>query len=174
MPLPDGSHTAEDHASFPQEWGVQVIDGELLVIPAPDWRHQAVVRELLLQLCRHLGPEGSKRAFPAPFDVHLDDRSVLQPDLVVLPSPPGTSVPLPVWVAEVLSSSTRAHDVGPKRTLYARHGVRELWLLDPEDETVELCDLVRGTSRVFRGGEPAVSDALAGFAADPEGLFRVR
>ena len=50
----------------------------------------------------------------------------------------------PDWVCEVLSASTRRHDLHGKRPIYAREGVGHLWLVDPTDRTLEAFELRDG------------------------------
>jgi Uma2 family endonuclease len=110
----------------------------------------------------------------SPVDVVIDDENVVQPDVLVLPE--GTKrtrapwrIPLPVWVAEVLSPSTEAWDRGPKLRAYRRAGVAEVWLVDPEARTVTVHDLEAdrnetetvARSRVLSGFQVKISELFA-------------
>ncbi len=48
---------------------------------------------------------------------------------------------VPDWVCEILSDSTRRKDLGPKRAMYARHGVRHLWIVDPDARQLDVFEL---------------------------------
>ena len=83
-------------------------------------------------------------------ELHLGEEIVV-PDLAGwrrerIPDYPGTAyVTLaPDWVCEVLSASTRRHDLLEKRPVYAREGVQHLWLVDPADRTLEAFELHDG------------------------------
>ena len=72
-------------------------------------------------------------------------------------------------MVEVLSPSTRANDLGPKRSQYLAAGVRELWLIDPADATVRI---VTATGEETLATEDELSSALlAGFAMKVRALF---
>ncbi len=115
----------------------ELVEGQLVVTPAPDAGHQdyvAGIVALLRTACRrtpHL------RAFCAPFDVRPVEGTGLQPDVVVIDERDLEDRRLrigavPVLVVEVLSASNRADDLGRKSVAYARMGVAWYWVLDPE------------------------------------------
>lgn len=73
--------------------------------------------------------------FTAPIDYVPEPATSLQPDLVVVEDSEVGEVQLtrtPVLVVEVLSPSTRRHDLGSKRLAYAAAGVPVYWLIDPD------------------------------------------
>ncbi len=110
----------------------ELLDGTLLMSPAPTRRHQrAVVRlAVLLDAAAH----GDFEVFVAPVDVDLGEASVVEPDLFVAPREDlDTPEPsLPLLVVEVLSPSTRRIDRGAKKAAYARAGIRDYWIVDPD------------------------------------------
>jgi Uma2 family endonuclease len=170
--------TRRDLEQLPEDWRAELLEGDLVMVPAPDPSHQGIVGDLHVALRAHLGAAGRDRVLMAPTDVVVDDESVLQPDLLVLPEgterkPRPWRIPAPAWVAEVLSPGTAARDRGIKLRLYARLGVEEAWLVDPDAGTVVVHDLAAGRHRRFVRGERAVSEALPGFAVDVTGLFAV-
>lgn len=121
----------------------ELIDGALVVTPAPAWRHQRGVLRLARQLedACHAGLQ----VFVAPLDVSLADDTVLQPDVLVartadlgirdLPA-------APVLAVEVLSPSTRHIDLDLKRACYQRAGCPSYWVLDPDGPSLVAWDLV--------------------------------
>jgi len=136
------------------------------MLPTPDPSHQLLAQQLLLSLGAHLGPEERPRLLFAPVDVVIDDESVLQPDVLLLPK--GTRparrpwvIPPPIWVAEVMSPETDRRDCEVKLTLYARRGVEEAWIVNPDREHVVVHDLQAGTSEVCT--ETAESRVIEGF-----------
>jgi Uma2 family endonuclease len=105
--------------------------------PAPDADHQRAVLGIAARfhLDRGLIP-ADHEAFVAPFDVVLQDGSVVQPDVVIVPraAVPSGSARFegePTVVIEVRSPSTAARDAGEKLRLYEAAGAREYWLIDP-------------------------------------------
>ena len=165
--------TKDDYYQLPEDWRGELIEGDLVVVPAPDSSHQDLVGELFARVYRHVG---RGRALVSPVDIEIDDENVIQPDVLVLPA--GTKrtkrpwrIPGPDWVAEIYSPSTKERDRGVKLRLYARKGVREAWLIDPDLETIEVHDLVGGTHNVYARGETAPSDVLPGFDVDVTAFF---
>jgi len=129
-------------------------------------------------VCAWIDPQDVDRVLAAPVDVIIDEETVLQPDVLVLPE--GTRVtkrsyriPLPIWVAEVLSPSTATRDRGAKLRIYGGAGVKEAWLLDPDGEAVEVHDLRLGKSASFGRDDIARSAVLDGFAVPVADLFPV-
>ncbi len=133
--LPSGSSlTYEDLFDLPDDdRRYELIDGSLVVTPAPGTTHQLVVAAI----CRLLW--GARRAgtvvLPAPVDFVPHPTTSLNPDVVVVEEgemgePRLTRTPL--LVVEVLSPSSRRHDLGSKRLAYAAAGVPFYWLVDPE------------------------------------------
>jgi Uma2 family endonuclease len=111
----------------------ELIDGALLVTPAPGSRHQAVVVNLLVVL--HAGCPSDLRVRTAPFDVTLADDSVVQPDLLVARATDIDAHGLaaaPLLAVEVLSPATRLVDLHLKRARYAEAGVASYWVIDPD------------------------------------------
>ena len=105
------------------------------MLSQPDLPHQTVAGRLHLALGNWMEEAPGRGVVWLPIDIVIDDRNVLVPDLAWVSEekvpPPGTRL-LPVspdLLVEVRSPSTWHRDIGVKRDLYARHGVRELWLV---------------------------------------------
>ena len=111
----------------------ELIDGVLVVTPAPSARHQTIVLNLAIAL-KQACPD-DLQVFVAPFDVALASDSVLQPDLLVARRSDFTERDLPVaplLAVEVLSPSTRRVDLTLKRSRYESAGCPSYWVLDPD------------------------------------------
>ncbi len=145
-----------DYLQLPDDKRYEIIDGELLVVPAPYLRHQRILRELATALCAHVKERDSGQVFFAPCDVVLSAENVVQPDLLFvtkerqgilteanIQGPPDLAI-------EILSEATRQRDLHLKRKLYAKYGVREYWIVDPDAATVEV--LVRGEPGYISAG----------------------
>ncbi len=142
MALIDPRLTLEDLQAMPDDGRRhEILEGDLFVSPSPSRRHQRIVSNLAVVL-RHLEDGGFGQALIAPFDVVLSSHTVVEPDaLFVAKDREGILTERyvngpPDIVVEVLSPTTRAVDQGEKLKAYARYGVREYWLVDPEAETV--------------------------------------
>lgn len=110
----------------------EVIDGMLLVTPAPGWAHQEMSATLYTVL-RHSCPS-SLRVLIAPFALRTALTSEVQPDVLVARYDDLTEECLPVaplLVVETLSRSTQLYDRNNKKAHYERLDVRSYWLLNP-------------------------------------------
>ncbi|MGH7319204.1 MAG: Uma2 family endonuclease [Candidatus Rokuibacteriota bacterium] len=136
--------TYADYCQLPNDGRrYEVLDGELAVTPAPTPFHQEVVVNLLRVLDDHVRTQRLGKLYVAPIDVVLAPTTVVQPDLVFVPterlsaiSGRGIEGP-PDLVVEVLSPTTEAQDRGAKLQLYLRFGVPHYWLIDPESRRLE-------------------------------------
>ena len=143
---PDHEWTVADLARTPDDGlRYELVDGVLLVSPAPSNRHQIVVGELHLLLRSACPPD--VRVMLAPTDYQPTDRRSLQPDLLVARradvGEEAISAPL-LLAVEVLSPSTRSVDLLLKRGVYAESGVAAYWLVDPAVPSVRALWLVDG------------------------------
>jgi Uma2 family endonuclease len=123
----------------------ELIDGALIVTPAPGRKHQAVVGELYVLL--HAACPADLQVLLAPFDVALAVDTVVQPDLLVARRSDFTERDLPtapLLAVEVLSPSTRHIDLSLKRTRYEVAGVRSYWVVDPLAPSLVAWRLVGG------------------------------
>lgn len=122
----------------------EVIGGEIAMAPAPDAYHQDASRTLLYALLQFVTAGNCGKVYYAPFDVVLDDTNVVQPDLVFIAREnlgilkrPGV-FGAPDLVVEILSPSSVETDRYRKQELYERSGVKEYWIVDPENRTIEV------------------------------------
>jgi Uma2 family endonuclease len=110
----------------------ELIDGMLLVTPAPGWSHQEMSFALAMELRRECPPE--LRVLLAPFAVRTSPLNEVQPDVLVARYDDLTEACLPVapvLAVEALSRSTQLGDRNTKKAYYERLGVPSYWLLDP-------------------------------------------
>lgn len=123
----------------------ELIDGILIVSPAPRMRHQRAALLLGIEL-EQACPAGL-RVIPAPFDVVLAIDTVMQPDLLVGRISDLTEAALPaapVLAVEVLSPSTRRFDLVLKRSRFESAGVEHYWVVDPDEPSITAWILVDG------------------------------
>jgi len=136
----------------------ELVEGVLLVSPAPTPRHQRCVAALTALL--YAAETDGSVVLPAPCEWVVDPGTVFQPDVLVVrrqdlheTAVRGT----PLLVVEVLSQSTRLTDLGAKRVAFESAGVPAYWVVDPEVPTLTVLRLERGqlveAARVI-GNEP--------------------
>lgn len=151
LPAKKERYTFADVLAWPDDERAELINGEIfLMAPSPSRGHQGISVELTRQFANYL--EGKKcKAYHAPFDVRLFEKegdapedvdTVVEPDLVVICDPSKLDdrgcKGAPDMVVEILSPSTQRHDRLVKLGLYQRAGVREYWIVSPEEQTVQV------------------------------------
>jgi Uma2 family endonuclease len=126
----------------------ELIDGELVVTPSPVPKHQIVSGNVEYALQEHVRASDLGLVLDAPTDVRLTPDNVLIPDILFITrdrlhiiGPRAIDAP-PDLVVEILSPGTRQRDLATKRALYARFGVQEYWIIDPETRNGTVLGLV--------------------------------
>jgi Uma2 family endonuclease len=143
MTRPIGTRlTYEDYASIPSDGRIyQIVDGEVIVTPAPSPFHQRASRRLQRQLEDYFHRAGLGEVFNAPIDLILTDHDVTQPDLVVVADPAAVTrrgiEAVPLLIVEVLSPSTERYHRQVKARRYGALGVPHYWVLDPDARRLE-------------------------------------
>jgi Uma2 family endonuclease len=145
--LPHGrAFTRADLDAMPDDGNrYEIIDGTLIVTPAPSMRHQATVVALVARLA-HLCPP-QLRLLVAPFDVDLAPKTVVQPDVLIAERSRLTERDLkgpPVLAVEVISPSTRHIDLALKRARYEEAGCPSYWVIDPAEPSIVCWELRDG------------------------------
>lgn len=138
--------TEDDLATTPEDGHrYELVDGALLVTPAPNVAHQTCVAALLVLL--HAARTTEQRVLVAPLDVRLSAATVLEPDVLVARAADLTEARVegaPLLAVEVLSDSTRRIDLGTKRLAYEAGGVPAYWLVDPDVPSLTVLHLEEG------------------------------
>ncbi len=144
--------TYDDYRSLPQSdtKRYELLGGELIMVPSPSTHHQRICRNLGYLVWQSVRDSAIGELLHAPCDVVLGEgiqREVVQPDLVFVSKERIRIITdeeirgAPDLVIEVTSPATEERDRHYKRTLYARHGVREYWIVDSKLKTVEIYSL---------------------------------
>lgn len=145
--------TWDDYQRWPEDERWELIDGEAFAAAAPSTRHQSLAHKLGFHLEGFLKPHKCD-VFPAPTDVRLSDLDVVQPDLLVVCDDDQIKETHiegpPTLVVEIISASSAIRDRHDKMALYAKHGVKECWLVTPFPAMVEVFVLDGDTYRWFR------------------------
>ena len=144
MPIVAKPWTRETVLALPEDGNrYELLDGELLVTPAPAILHQRAVWALHDLIRPYVKQHRLGMAGLAPTDLDFGSEQLLQPDLFVVPLS-GEREPLhqsemgiPRLIAEVLSPTTAFYDRNLKRTRYRRSGVGEYWIVDIDARLVE-------------------------------------
>ncbi|MGD8699420.1 MAG: Uma2 family endonuclease [Gemmatimonadales bacterium] len=135
----------------------EAVGGKLYVTAAPSWSHQRVSGKMFLALVRLLEEPGHGWVGAAPLGVEFPDSGEgVQPDLLFVSRqradrlvPEGIRG-APDLLVEILSPSTAERDRTIKRELYQRRGARVYWMVDPDEECVDVCDFESGANYPVR------------------------
>lgn len=139
MPAQDTYWTLEMARALPEDGNrYEVLDGVLLVSPAPTRRHQRAVALLYELVAPHTRRYEIGETLMSPADIELSDTRMLQPDLFVIPADAGTAswkdATRLLLTAEVISPSTARRDRMEKRTAYQDKEIPEYWVVDLDTE----------------------------------------
>lgn len=134
----------------------EILDGELVVTPAPSPLHQRVSKRLQRQLEDYFEARGLGEVFNAPLDAILGPHDVVEPDILIVTDTATISTRAieraPMLVVEILSPSTERTDRTRKRDRYAVSGIEHYWLVSIEERSVLCLRLSRGTYVVAAEG----------------------
>ena len=166
--------TYHEYVLLPQDRNrYEILDGELYMTPSPGYLHQWIVACLVAILQDHVSRQNLGVVLAAPLDVVLSETSIVQPDILFLRShrlPPRDAkniTAVPDLVVEVLSPASVEQDRVDKKTAYARHGVAQYWIVDPDARTLEMYALSGADYALaadFRGDAAATSSLFPGLS----------
>jgi len=179
-------YTYADYFKWQFEERVELIKGRIFKMsPAPNRIHQKLSGDIYGQLWNFL--RGNKcEVFSAPFDVRLprkskDDKdiiTVLQPDICVVCDLSKLDdrgcIGAPDIAVEILSPGNNAKELKNKYEVYEESGVKEYWVVSPQDNTFIMYTLINDkydASRLMVTGDVVTSSVLAGFSLDLTELF---
>jgi len=175
--------TYEEFMALPDDGNhYELVEGELVLNPAPNLRHQAIIGNLYLAFRLYLDEHRSGKVFVAAVDVVLSIENVLEPDVIVVLNDRASRLQTknvqgaPNIAVEVLSGGSRRNDEVTKKRLYERFGVDEYWIVDPEIDSVKFYRRVGdGFDRAIEistdSGGTITSPLLPGFALDVNLVF---
>lgn len=145
------TYTFADYLSWDGPERYELIDGEPVLLAAPSPSHQEISGAIYAQLWNYLEGKKKCKAYPAPLDVRLFEQegdspenvdTVVQPDITLvcdLSRLDGHGYRgAPDMLLEILSPSTRRYDRLTKLELYQRAGVKEYWIVNPEEQTAQV------------------------------------
>ena len=172
--------TYADYLKTSDDERYELLNGELVMPPAPLTGHQMISIALASRLYLYVNERGLGTVVTAPTDVVLSDTDVVQPDVLFVSSQRSHVLTrenvrgAPDLVVEILSPATAERDRRVKRDLYAQHSVKEYWMVDPDARTITV--LLRGETRfgvagIYGEGQILRSPTLAGFSVALEEIF---
>jgi len=181
-----GIYTYADYLKWTIEERFELIKGKVFrMSPAPNRVHQAISGNIFLELGTFLRHKPC-RVFSAPFDVRLPRKSkadkdiitVVQPDICVICDESKLddkgAIGAPDIVVEILSPGNNTKELKKKYEVYEEFGVKEYWVVSPQDSTFLGYTLTNGIfqpSRLMTSGDIVYSTVLPGFALYLDDIF---
>jgi len=173
-------YTYEDYLKTPDDVRYELIEGDLIMTPAPNIEHQTILGELGYQIMKFVKENNLGRVFYAPCDVYLDQENVLEPDILFVSKERLNIIGkkniqgAPDLVVEIVSESNAYRDGIQKKRLYAGFGVREYWLVVPGEKMIEVYNLGKKgyqLSQTCFVGDILESQVLKGFKPELREIF---
>jgi Uma2 family endonuclease len=179
-----GAWTERDYLALDTNRLIELTDGYLEVLPMPTLLHQLIVKSLFMQLDSHIASGTGGLVVFAPLPVKFRPDLYREPDVVYLSPdrvaamgtakyPQGAD-----FVIEVVSEGdeARERDYDTKRAIYAEHGVKEYWIVDPDQKQITVLSLEEPTKTyrehgVFKTGQQANSVLFIGFSVAVDDVF---
>ncbi|HHT9109608.1 MAG TPA: Uma2 family endonuclease [Candidatus Brocadiaceae bacterium] len=153
----------QDYLQLPKDKRYEIISGDLYIVPSPHEIHQRIISNILYYLLSFVKKNKLGFIYSAPLDVLFSEADIVQPDIIFITSENKKIITndnvrgTPDLIIEILSPNTGHRDLGIKKKLYEKNGVREYWIIDPKNETVDILTL-KGNK--FRGNKFHVKDAV--------------
>jgi Uma2 family endonuclease len=127
----------------------EVINNTIYMSPAPSFEHQRVITYLSRLIDEFAAANKAGVTVVAPVDVYLDEKNIVQPDIVFLSNSSlkfvkaGKIKGTPDLIVEVLSPGNEKHDLEKKKAIYETFGVKEYFIVDPKSKAVITYYLVK-------------------------------
>lgn len=178
----DKKFTYNDYLQIEDENRYEVMEGNLIMVPAPFTIHQVVSRNLETALWNYVRERKLGQVLDAPTDVILADDVVVQPDVLFIGK---VNISIfkengifgaPDLIVEIVSPSSVSYDVIEKRAIYERYGVKEFWLVFPQEKAVEVLTLENGVYKPWKSAKKTgtiQSKVVEGFGVELKDIFEI-
>ena len=164
----------------PDDEHCEVIGGELVMFTTQPTYHQLVLSNLMYKVDVFVRERELGRVYPVLTDVVLSDTDVVKPDILFVSRQRSHILTrenvrgAPDLVVEILSPATAERDRTIKLDLYAQHGVKAYWIVDPDAKTIMV--MLRGeggmeVAGLYGEGQTLRSPTLKGFSVALEEVF---
>lgn len=187
MPLAEQKrvYTYRDYLNWNEDQRIEILEGELYMQAAPSRRHQEILSELHRQIANYLVGKDCK-VYPAPFEVCLETIeipeqiiNVFEPDLSIICDKSKLDdrgcKGAPDWIIEITSPSTARVDKIKKFNKYEEAGVKEYWIIEPDENIVSVFTLGDnkryGRPEMYAEDEKIIVKTLESLEIDLEAVF---
>jgi len=179
--VPRKTYTYQDYSEIPDDGNrYQIIEGELIMSPAPFTKHQRIVRKIIFALLKFIEEEQTGELFFAPTDLVLNNSNVVQPDILFILNENLNIITeknikgVPDLIIEIISPATGYYDLSGKKDLYEKFGVQEYWIVDPMKQRIDIYLNFEHKFELHQRLEKkgiVKSNILKGFEIDLETIF---
>lgn len=165
-------YTYQDYLQTPDEERYELINGELLMAPAPIPNHQRILREVGYYILEFLKKTKLGEVFYASCDIYFDEENTVQPDIFFIAKERRNIIGekkiegAPDITIEIVSSNSAYRDLVKKKNLYAKFYVKEYWIVMPEEKAIEIYTLKEKNYHLYKSfteNDTLTSPILKGF-----------
>jgi len=143
--VPKKVYNYQDYLELPDDrTRYEIIEGELIMSPAPLTVHQQVSLNIVLELGSFIRRTKIGKIYFAPTDIILSDINIVQPDILFISKENLQIITaknikgVPDLIIEITSPATGYYDLSGKKDLYEKFGVSEYWIVDPMKQRVDI------------------------------------
>ncbi|MBR2764418.1 MAG: Uma2 family endonuclease [Blautia sp.] len=170
----DTQYTVSDIEALPEGIRAELIGGQLFYMASPSSLHQEIEGEVFAEIRNYIKSHNGKcKVYTAPYAVYLfgmdDDHDYYEPDITVVCNPEKRKEKgcdgAPDWIIEIVSPSTASRDYLYKLNRYREAGVREYWIVNPDEKGVNVFDFSdeRNASKYYSFSDRVPSVVINGF-----------
>ncbi len=173
-------YTYKDYLLIDDDKRYEILRGGLVMVPAPFTIHQGILESLGFIISKYVREKDSGKVFYAPTDVVLAEDTVVQPDMLFINKErlgiikEVAIMGSPDLIVEIISPSSASYDTVEKRDIYEDYGVKEYWLVFPQEKVIEVLTLESNIYREFcKGRKTGVvkSKIIIGLEVDLKEVF---
>jgi Uma2 family endonuclease len=174
------TYTYKDYEQLPEGAPYQLIGGELIMTPSPVPYHQKISGKIFFELKRFVDENNVGEVYVAPLDVYFSDTDIYQPDIIFISKDRLNIIgekkieDPPDIVIEILSPQTAYYDLRIKKDTYEHAGVKEYWIVDPIQKTIEIFVNKEGRFEpaiTAKAADEVNSEILKGFGISVKEVF---
>ena len=173
-------YTYKDYLLIDDDKRYEILRGGLIMVPAPFTIHQRLLRNIEDILWNFVKEKKLGEVLVAPTDVVLSEDIVVQPDILFISKErldiikEAAIMGSPDLIVEIISPSSASYDTVEKRDIYEEYGVKEYWLVFPQEKAIEVLTLESNIYREFCKGRKTgivMSKIIAGLEVDLKEVF---
>ena len=173
-------YTYKDYLLIDDDKRYEILRGGLIMVPAPFTIHQRLLIRLSVIFSNFIKEKKLGEMLVAPTDVVLAEDTVVQPDILFINKErldiikEAAIMDSPDLIVEIISPSSASYDTVEKRDIYEEYGVKEYWLVFPQEKVIEVLTLENNIYREFcKGRKTGVvrSKIIVGLEVDLKEVF---